>query len=42
MFKVLETVVLARDIPEHGLRRGDLGAVVEALNDDTFEVEAPV
>ena len=28
-FRMLETVVLARDLPEHGLKRGDLGAVVE-------------
>lgn len=28
-FDKLECVVLARDIPEHGLRVGDLGTVVE-------------
>lgn len=28
-FALLNTVVLERDLPEHGLRRGDLGAVVE-------------
>ena len=28
-FKELDTVVLDRDVPEHGLRRGDLGAVVQ-------------
>lgn len=34
----LDTVVLLRDIPEAGLRAGDLGAVVHAyLN--AFEVE---
>jgi hypothetical protein len=27
-FKQLDTVVLDRDVPESGLRRGDLGAVV--------------
>lgn len=27
-FKELETVVLNRDLPEHRLRQGDLGAVV--------------
>jgi len=27
-FKELDTVVLERDLPEHGLRRGDLRAVV--------------
>jgi hypothetical protein len=26
-FKPLETVVLDKDLPEHGLRKGDLGAV---------------
>ncbi len=29
MYKLLDTVVLDRDLPEHGLRNGDLGAVVE-------------
>lgn len=28
MYKLLDTVVLDRDLPEHGLRNGDLGAVV--------------
>jgi hypothetical protein len=31
MFNLLDTVVLDRDLPEHGLRRGDLGAVVDLL-----------
>ncbi len=39
MFKLLETVVLTRDLPEAGLRRGDLGAVVEVHAPDAFEVE---
>lgn len=38
-FAVLDTVVLDRDIPEHGLRRGDLGAVVEVYEPDGLEVE---
>ncbi len=38
-FKELETVVLARDLPEHGLRAGDLGAVVQVYDTDEFEVE---
>lgn len=38
-FKTLDTVVLARDLPEHGLRRSDLGAVVEAYEPDGLEVE---
>ena len=37
--KVLEVVVLNQDIPERGLRRGDLGAVVEILQSDAFAVE---
>jgi Domain of unknown function (DUF4926) len=28
MIKELDTIVLAEDIPEHGLKRGDLGTVV--------------
>jgi hypothetical protein len=39
MFKVLDTVVLDRDLPEHGLRRGDLGAVVDIYPPDGLEVE---
>jgi hypothetical protein len=38
-FKLLDTVVLDRDLPEVGLRRGDLGAVVEIYDDDGLEVE---
>ena len=37
--KVLDTVVLARDLPEHGLCAGDLGAVVEVYATDGLEVE---
>ena len=39
MFKLLDTVVLDRDLPEHGLRRGDLGAVVDVQAPDGLEVE---
>ena len=39
MFNVLETVVLTRDIPDDGLCRGDLGAIVEVYGPDAFEVE---
>ena len=35
----LDTVVLVRDVPEHGLRAGDLGAVVETYPPDALEVE---
>lgn len=38
-FAPLDTVVLERDLPEHGLRRGDLGAVVEVYEPDGLEVE---
>jgi len=39
MFKLLETVALTHDVPESGLRRGDLGAVVELCAPDALEVE---
>ena len=38
-FKTLDTVVLNCDLPEHGLRRGDLGAVVQTYEPDGLEVE---
>jgi hypothetical protein len=38
-FKELDTVVLDRDVPEHGLRRGDLGAVVQTYEPESLEVE---
>lgn len=38
-YRVLDTIVLARDVPEHGLRTGDLGAVVEVYERDGLEVE---
>jgi hypothetical protein len=38
-FCELEAVVLERDIPERGLRKGDLGAVVELYDPDGLEVE---
>ena len=39
MFKLLDTVVLNRDVTELGLRTGDLGAIVEVHDADHFEVE---
>ena len=39
MFNVLDTVVLTRDIPDAGLRRGDLGAIVEVHGPNAFDVE---
>ncbi len=38
-FHELDTVVLLRDLPEAGLRSGDLGAVVLAYEDEALEVE---
>ena len=38
-YQVLDTVVLDRDLPDHGLRKGDLGAVVEVYEPDGLEVE---
>ena len=38
-FKLLETVVLTRDLPEHGLKKGDLGAIVQLYEPDGLEVE---
>ena len=39
MFKLLETVALTHDIAESGLRRGDLGAIVELHGSERFDVE---
>jgi hypothetical protein len=38
-FNLLDTVALIRDLPEHGLKAGDLGAVVEIYAPDSLEVE---
>lgn len=38
-FETLEIVVLAHDIPEHGLRTGDVGTVVEIYPGGGLEVE---
>jgi hypothetical protein len=35
----LDTVALERDLPAHGLRRGDLGAVVHVHSPEVVEVE---
>ena len=37
--RVLETVALTVDLPEKGLRRGQVGTIVEELGPDVFEVE---
>jgi hypothetical protein len=40
MIKELDAVVLTRDVEEHGLKRGDIGAVVHCYADGSaFEVE---
>lgn len=39
MHKLLDTVALTNDRLEAGLRKGDVGAVVEVLGQDAFEVE---
>ena len=38
-FAELDTVVLRRDLPEHGLRAGDVGAVVDVYGEQGIEVE---
>jgi hypothetical protein len=38
-YNELDAVVLTRDLPEHGLRAGDLGAVVHMHAPDVAEVE---
>ena len=35
----LDVVVLERDLPAHGLKRGDLGAVVEQVDADAYMVK---
>ena len=37
--KLLDTVVLRKDLPEHSLKGGDIGAVVEVYAPDGLEVE---
>jgi hypothetical protein len=39
IFRELDTVVLERDVPESGLRKGDIGAVVHVHGDSGLEVE---
>ena len=38
-FHKLDTVVLLRDLPDAGLRSGDLGAIVMVYADEAVEVE---
>ena len=38
--KLLDVVALTQDVPEHNLKRGDIGTVVEILsNGEAYEVE---
>ena len=39
MIKELETVVLTAELPEHGLKAGDLGTVVLVHTHGGYEVE---
>jgi Domain of unknown function (DUF4926) len=39
IINVLDVVALLVDMPEHGLVRGQVGTVVERLDDSAFEVE---
>ena len=38
-FSMLDTVMLEEDLPKHGLRAGDIGAVVEVYGEEGIEVE---
>jgi hypothetical protein len=37
--ELLDTVVLTHDLPAHGLRGGDLGAIVEVFRGGRLQVE---
>lgn len=37
--KLLDVVALTENLQSEGLRRGEVGTVVEKWNDDVFEVE---
>lgn len=37
--KLLDVVAVTEDLPEHGLRRGEVGTVVERWKDGAYEVE---
>ena len=39
MHQLFETVALMHDLPVQGLRLGDIGAVVDVLAPDAYEVE---
>lgn len=37
--RLLDVVALTADLPDRGLRQGQVGTVVETLDDDAYEVE---
>lgn len=39
MIRELDSVVLAADLPEHHLRKGDVGTIVLSHDDRGYEVE---
>lgn len=39
LLKLLDSVILTCDLPEHGLHDGDLGVIVHVHVPDCFEVE---
>jgi len=38
-FKTLDTVVVTTDLPSHGLKRGDVGVIVQVYSPEAVEVE---
>lgn len=38
-FAILDSVVVLTDLPRHGLKRGDIGAVVHVYSPERVEVE---
>lgn len=39
MIKELDMVALKKDVEDHGLKRGDIGAVIHKYGSEGFEVE---
>jgi len=37
--KILDPVAITEDMPDHGLRRGEVGTIVEVWKDGAYEVE---
>lgn len=37
--QLLDVVALLRDVPERGLKRGQVGTIIEQLAPDVYEVE---